>query len=235
MRGARQRAALTVQRLARIYPSASELRFQNPFQLLVATILSAQTQDARVNELTPRLFRQFPTARRLAAANPRIVEGIIRPVGFFRMKTRIIIQASKALVDRYGGQVPGRMEELLSVPGLGRKGANAILGVGFGVPAITVDRHVLRVSNRLGLVSSADPAVVEERIRSLLLPADWTGFSLRLILHGRRICQARRPRCEVCVLNDFCPSSCTRCWSMAARRRLSQSILNGRRQSVPDR
>ena len=223
--GGHSRAVLSARRLAETYPSASELRFNGRFQLLIATILSAQTQDVRVNQVTPRLFSRFPTATRLAAADPEAVEAIIRPIGFFRTKARIIIGASKAWVARYGGEVPGTMEDLLTLPGVGRKGANAVLGVGFGVPAFTVDRHVTRVSNRLKLVSSSDPAVVERTICALIRPSHWIGLSLRLILHGRRICHAQRPLCENCVLTDFCPTSSTRSWPMRARRRVVRSVL----------
>jgi endonuclease-3 len=194
----------------------------------VATILSAQTRDVRVNRITPRLFRRFPTAISLARAGPLAVEALIRPLGFFRTKARTIIGASRALVERHGGEVPSTMEELLRLPGIGRKGANAILGVGFGIPGFPVDTHVRRVTNRLGLASSPDPAIVERQVCAVVMPADWTALSLRLILHGRQICHARQPRCEECVLTDFCPSSSTRGWPVAARRRLVLSLLGSR-------
>ena len=199
-----------MQRLAEIYPAACELDFQTPFQLLVATILSAQTTDRRVNEVTPALFRRYPTAADLAAADPAEVERLIRPTGFFRSKTRAIIACARALVERFGGEVPRTVEELVTLPGIGRKTANVILGVAFGIPAFPVDTHVIRLTNRLGLVATKDPAKIEAQICSMVPAREWTGLSLRLILHGRRVCVARRPRCEACPLNDFCPSSSIR-------------------------
>ena len=206
-RGARQRALLTVERLKAIYPAATELTHRNPFELLIATILSAQTTDKSVNSITPELFSRYPTAADLAAADPAAIELLIKPTGFFRAKTRSIIAASRVLVDRFGGEVPPRMEDLVTVPGIGRKTANVILGAGFDIPGFAVDTHVRRLTNLLRLTNSRDPVKIEAQVTSLVPPAEWTGFSLRLILHGRRICVARRPRCEECVLNDFCPSS----------------------------
>lgn len=205
--GARYRALETVARLARVYPAICELNFENPFQLLVATILSAQTTDRNVNQVTPELFRRFPTPADLAAANPSEVEAIIKPTGFFRAKTRAIIACSRALVERFGGEVPPRLEDLVTLPGIGRKTANVILGVGFGLPGFAVDTHVTRLTNRLKIASSRDPIKIEMQVTRIVPPEEWTGLSLRLILHGRRVCDARRPRCEECVLNDFCPSS----------------------------
>jgi endonuclease-3 len=206
-RGARQRAQLTVERLRAIYPAACELDHAGPFQLLVATILSAQTTDKSVNSISPELFRRYPTAEDLAAADPAEIEMIIKPTGFFRAKTRAIIAAARAVVERFGGEVPPRMEDLVTIPGIGRKTANVILGVGFDIPGFAVDTHVLRLSNRLKLTNSADPVKIEAQVTGLVPPEEWTGLSLRLILHGRRVCLARRPRCEECPLNDFCPSS----------------------------
>jgi endonuclease-3 len=198
---------LTVERLREIYPAVTELDHGNPFQMTIATILSAQTTDRSVNSVTPRLFERYPAAADLAAADPAEVEQIIKPTGFFRTKARAIISCSRALVDRFGGEVPNRLEDLVTLPGIGRKTANVILGVAFGVPGFAVDTHVIRLTNRLGLVATRDPAKIEEIVTRLVPPEEWTGLSLRLILHGRRICEARRPRCEECVLNDFCPSS----------------------------
>jgi endonuclease-3 len=188
----------------------TELAHRDPFQLLIATILSAQTTDRSVNSITPELFRRYPTAADLAAADPAVVEELIKPTGFFRTKTRRIIAASRKLVEGFGGEVPGSMEDLVSLPGIGRKTANVILGVGFGVPGFPVDTHVTRLTNRLKLTASKDPVKIERQVCAIVPKEEWTGLSLRLILHGRRVCIARRPRCEECLLNDFCPSSRTR-------------------------
>jgi endonuclease-3 len=209
-RGARTRALLTVQRLKELYPAATELTFQSPFELLIATILSAQTTDKMVNLVTPKLFARYPTAFDLGGADPAEVEGIVKATGFYRVKSRRIIAASRKLVELFGGVVPATMEDLLEIPGIGRKTANVILGAGFNQPGFAVDTHVIRLTNRLKLVSSRDPVKIELQVTSVVPPEEWTGLSLRLILHGRRVCIARRPRCEECVLNDFCPSSCTR-------------------------
>ena len=209
-RGARTRALTTVERLRELYPAATELDHANPFQLLIATILSAQTTDRSVNLVTPKLFGAYATAADLAAADPAQVEILIKPTGFFRAKTRSIIAASRKLVDLFGGEVPPRMDDLTKLPGIGRKTANVILGAGFGIPGFAVDTHVTRLSNRLGFVATRDPVKIEAYVTAMIPPEEWTAFSLRLILHGRRVCIARRPLCEQCVLNDFCPSSLTR-------------------------
>jgi endonuclease-3 len=209
-RGAKKRALLTVERLKQLYPAVTELSHQDPFQLVIATILSAQTTDRSVNLVTPELFRRYPTPADLAAADPAVVEQIIRPTGFFRLKTRRIIDASRRMVELFGGVVPDNLDDLVKLPGIGRKTANVILGVGFGVPGFAVDTHVTRLTNRLGLVRTRDPVKIEHQVGGMVPKEEWTGLSLRLILHGRRVCVARRPRCEECVLNDFCPSSSTR-------------------------
>src|SRR5216110_171279 len=209
-RGARTRARLTVERLRDLYPAATELSHENPFQLLIATILSAQTTDRSVNLVSPELFRRYPTAEDLAAADPAVVETLIKPTGFFRAKTKRIIAASRKLVELFGGEVPNTMEDLVRVPGIGRKTANVILGAGFGVPGFAVDTHVTRLSNRIGLVKTRVPEKIEAQVTRMVPSSEWTALSLRLILHGRRVCVARRPRCEECVLNDFCPSSLVR-------------------------
>jgi endonuclease-3 len=201
---------VTVERLRDIYPAATELEHHSPFEMLIATILSAQTTDKSVNLVTPKLFAKYPDADALAAADPADVEAIIKPTGFFRQKARAIISAARQLVERYGGEVPPKLEELVTLPGIGRKTANVILGVAFGIPGFAVDTHVTRLSNRLGLVSTRDPVKIERYVTKMVPPPEWTGLSLRLILHGRRVCVARRPRCEECVLNDFCPSSSVR-------------------------
>ena len=209
-RGAKQRALLTVERLRDLYPAVTELAHQDPFQLVIATILSAQTTDKMVNLVTPELFKRYPAAVDLATADPAEVEKLIKPTGFFRLKTRRIIDASKRMVELFGGVVPNTLDDLVKLPGIGRKTANVILGIGFGVPGFAVDTHVTRLTNRLGLVRTRDPVKIEHQVCSMVPKEEWTGLSLRLILHGRRICIARRPRCEECVLNDFCPSSTTR-------------------------
>ena len=209
-RGARTRAKLTYERLGELYPAVTELAHRDPFQLLIATILSAQTTDRSVNSITPELFSRYPTAADLAAADPAVVEDLIKPTGFFRLKTGRIIGASRKLVELFGGEVPGNIEDLVKLPGIGRKTANVILGVGFGVPGFPVDTHVTRLTNRLKLTASKDPVKIERQVCAIVPKEEWTGLSLRLILHGRRVCIARRPRCEECILNDFCPSSRTR-------------------------
>jgi len=206
-RGARERAETTVGRLAEVYPAACELDHRNAFELTIATILSAQTTDKVVNSITPELFGRYPTAADLAAADPADVERIIKPTGFFRNKTKSILTCAQALVDRFAGEVPRRMEDLVTLPGIGRKTANVILGVAFDIPGFAVDTHVTRLTNRLRLVATRDPEKIEAMVTRMVPPIEWTGLSLRLILHGRRVCDARRPACEVCVLNDYCPSS----------------------------
>jgi endonuclease-3 len=208
--GAKKRALLTCDRLRDLYPAVTELAHQDPFQLVIATILSAQTTDRSVNLVTPELFKRYPMAADLAAADPAEVERLIKPTGFFRLKTRRIIDAASRIVDLFGGVVPSTLEDLVKVPGIGRKTANVILGVGFNVPGFAVDTHVTRLTNLLGLVATRDPVKIEHQVCAMVPSQEWTGLSLRLILHGRRVCIARRPRCEECVLNDFCPSSTTR-------------------------
>jgi endonuclease-3 len=206
----RRRALLTVERLRSLYPAASELDHGSPFEMLIATILSAQTTDRAVNSVTPALFRRYPEAAALAHADPAAVERMIKPTGFFHVKARTIVAASRALAERFGGVVPRTIEELTTLPGVGRKTANVVLGVAFDLPGFAVDTHVIRLSNRLGLTRSRDPVKIEADVTRAVPPEEWTGLSLRLILHGRRICVARAPRCPECVLNDFCPSSTVR-------------------------
>lgn len=208
-RGARKRAQLTYERLRDLYPAETELQHGDAFQLLIATILSAQTTDRSVNLVTPELFRRYPTAVDLAGADPAAVEALIKPTGFFRVKARTIIAASRKIVELFGGEVPPVMADLVKLPGIGRKTANVILGVGFGVPGFAVDTHVTRLTNLLRLVATKDPVKIEYCVCRMVPREEWTGLSLRLILHGRQICIARRPRCEECALNDFCPSSRT--------------------------
>jgi len=190
--------------LDRHYPDAdTELVFRNPFELLVATILSAQSTDARVNIVTPVLFKRYPSAQALAAADTADVERVIVSTGFFRQKAKSIVGMATALAEHHGGEVPADMEALTKLPGVGRKTANVVLGHALGVPGLPVDRHVLRVANRLGLVSHDDPEKVEQALCALYPPAQWTKVSDLLILHGRRICRPT-PRCEICNARKDC-------------------------------
>jgi endonuclease-3 len=212
-RTARGRARETIARLAAEYPGDERqlcaLVHDNAFQLLVATVLSAQTTDESVNRVTPVLFRRYPTPADLAAADPEELESMIRPTGFFRSKARSLRGTAAALEERFGGVVPRRMEDLVTLPGVGRKTANVVLSVGFGLPGLPVDTHVGRVSRRLGLTTATDPVEAEADLDALVPPAERGRFSLRLIQHGRRVCVARRPRCADCLLADFCPSAGT--------------------------
>lgn len=177
----------------------------SPYQLLAATILSAQTTDEAVNSVTPALFARYPVPADLAAADPADVERLIRPTGFFRAKTRSLLGMAAALDDRFQGNVPSAMEDLVTIPGVGRKTANVVRSVGFGLPGLPVDTHVGRLSRRLGLTAETDPVKVEHELNAIVPPRERGGLSLRLILHGRRICQARKPRCDSCVLAPICP------------------------------
>jgi endonuclease III len=206
-RGARTRALTVVERLAAEYPAECALVHADPFQLLVATILSAQTTDERVNMVTPALFARYPTVQDLAGASRADVEEIIRSTGFFRSKARALVEMSQDLVTHHGGEVPPRMEDLVRLRGVGRKTANVVLGVAFGVPGFPVDTHVMRLTRRLGLTRSLDPERIEAEITSMVPPEEWAGLSLRLILHGRRVCTARNPQHDRCVLRDICPSA----------------------------
>ena len=202
------RARETNKRLTGEYPEAKcELDHENAFQLLVATILSAQSTDKKVNEVTPALFARFPDAESLAAADPAEVEVLIHQTGFFRQKTKSIIGMAQAVVERFGGEVPGRMADLVTLPGVGRKTANVVRSVALGLPGLPVDTHVLRLTKLLGITTLEDPVKVEYELNPMIPAAERGEFSLRLILHGRRVCVARRPDCPRCVLNDFCPSS----------------------------
>jgi endonuclease-3 len=210
-RSPKGRALEALRRLSAEYPgSAAELcalRHASPYELLTATILSAQTTDERVNSVTPALFKRYPTPFDLAAAMPEEVEGIIFPTGFFRAKAKSIIGMASALCERFEGEVPSRLEDLVTLPGVGRKTANVVRSVGFGLPGLPVDTHVGRLSRRLGLTDEEDPVKAELALNAMVPAGERGGFSLRLILHGRRVCVARKPRCGDCVLNDFCPSS----------------------------
>jgi endonuclease-3 len=204
-----ERAALIYKRLNKEYPDAHcELDHGNPLQLLMATILSAQCTDKRVNLVTPRLFKRFPDAKSLAAAKPEELEDLIRSTGFFRNKTKSLIGMADAVVERHGGEIPSTMDELTKLPGVGRKTANVILGNTFEKnEGVVVDTHVGRLSRRLGLTRQTDPIKVELQLMKLFPRKVWAKLSHLLIFHGRRICIARSPKCELCVLNDICPSS----------------------------
>jgi endonuclease-3 len=210
-RSPKGRAVETFARLTPEYPGTAqelcELDHENPFQLLCATILSAQTTDARVNTVTPELFRRFPTPMALAAADPLELEELLHPTGFFRQKAKSVRTMAQMLLDRHGGEVPTRMEDLVQLPGVGRKTANVIRSVGFSLPGLPVDTHVLRLTKRLGITTEVDPVKVEHDVGRHLPGRDHGLFSERVILHGRRVCFARKPNCEGCVLNDFCPSA----------------------------
>lgn len=205
------RAVATEELLAIEYPGDSAslcaLRAADPFQLLVATILSAQCTDERVNQVTPKLFGIYPMPEDLAVADPAELEEAIRSTGFFRSKSRSLIGMATAVRDRFGGQVPSSMEELTSLPGVGRKTANVVRSVAMGLPGLPVDTHVGRLSRRLGLTEHEDPVKVEADLCSMLPASTWGPLSLRLILHGRRVCSARSPNCDECVLASFCPSA----------------------------
>jgi endonuclease III len=192
--------------LAKLYPDAQcALHFHNPLQLLIATILSAQCTDVRVNLVTPALFKRYPNALAFAEAEPSELESLIQSTGFFRNKARNIIACCKLLVEHYGGEVPSTLEELVHLPGIGRKTANVVLGNAFGVPGITVDTHVGRLSKRMGLTTHHDPAKVERDLMALIPQKEWTMFSHRLILHGRQVCFARKPNCSGCLVAKDCP------------------------------
>ncbi|WP_344077533.1 endonuclease III [Streptomyces crystallinus] len=202
-----RRARRINRELAEVYPYAHpELDFRNPFELLVATVLSAQTTDLRVNQTTPALFAAYPTPEELAAADPEAVEQLIRPTGFFRAKTKSIMGLAAALRDEFGGNVPGRLEDLVKLPGVGRKTANVVLGNAFGVPGITVDTHFGRLVRRWKWTDEEDPVKVEAVVAEIFPKSEWTMLSHRTIFHGRRICHARRPACGACPIAPLCPA-----------------------------
>jgi len=202
-----RRARAINRALTQLYPDAHcELDFTNPLELLVATILSAQCTDKRVNMVTPVLFAKYPTAADYAGADRAEVETIIMSTGFFRAKTTSIIGMAQAVCDRFGGEVPRRLKDLVTLPGVGRKTANVVLGNAFGVPGLTVDTHMLRLSNRFRWTTSADPVKVEQDIAALIPRKEWTLLSHRVIWHGRRVCHARKPACGACGLAQWCPS-----------------------------
>jgi endonuclease-3 len=202
----RTRAGKIVRKLAEVYPDAHcALHYANPLQLLVATILSAQCTDERVNRVTPALFARYPDAHAFAAADPAELEKLIQSTGFFRNKAKNIIACCRQLVELHGGEVPGTMEELVPLPGVGRKTANVILGNAFDVPGIPVDTHVGRLSQRMGLSVHDDPVKIERDLMALIARKEWTMFGHRMIFHGRQMCHARKPQCEECPLAALCP------------------------------
>src|SRR5208282_168616 len=202
----KKRAGKVAGMLAKLYPEARiSLDFATPWQCLAATILSAQSTDAGVNRVTPGLFREYPDARAMAAADRRHVEELIVKTGFFRQKTRALIGAAQKIVADYGGEVPSAIEELVKIPGVGRKTANVILGHIYDKPGFVVDTHVRRLTYRLGFTRQTDPAKIEIEMQKILPADDWTPFSMRLILHGRQVCIARKPDCAVCAVAGDCP------------------------------
>ena len=193
--------------LAELYPYAhAELDFRSPFELLVATVLSAQTTDVVVNQVTPLLFDRYPDARSMAEADPAELEVILKPTGFFRAKARNVMALCNRLVDEYDGEVPPRLQDLVTLPGVGRKTANVVLGNAFGVPGITVDTHFGRLARRFGWTATDDPVKIEFDVAELFEPRDWTMLSHRVVFHGRRVCHARKPACGACPVASLCPS-----------------------------
>jgi endonuclease-3 len=219
----RERTLRIVRGLRRAYPEARcALHFESPFQLLVATILSAQCTDAMVNRVTTELFPKYGTPEALAGADPAEVERLVKRTGFFRQKALSIQSAARDIVERFGGEVPGTMEELLTLRGVARKTANVVLGNAFGVPGLTVDTHMKRVSRRLGLTQQEDPVKIERDLAELVPRREWTDFSHRVIHHGRVCCGARAPRCEACPVREECPFPAS-----AARRRAPAQRRSG--------
>lgn len=203
-----KRALEVLLRLKQLYPDARcSLDYKTPFQLMVATILSAQCTDDRVNKVTPELFRRFPDARSMAAADLAELEALVRSTGFYRNKAKNIQANSRMLLEQFSGEVPQTMEDLLKLPGVARKTANVVMANAFGLNmGVTVDTHVKRLTNRLGLTTHSDPIRIERDLMKLLPQPDWESWSIRLIYHGRAVCNARSPKCEICALADLCPS-----------------------------
>lgn len=203
----KERALEAVRLLTEQYPDAvCSLTYREPYELLIAVRLSAQCTDARVNIVTKDLFRQFPTLESFAKADPETLEQAVKPCGFYRTKAKSIKEAAQRLLDVYGGRVPDTMEDLLTLPGVGRKTANLILGDVYGKPAVVTDTHCIRISGRLGLTGHKEPAKVEEDLRKLLPPAQSSDFCHRLVLFGREFCKARSPQCGTCPLSGICPA-----------------------------
>jgi endonuclease-3 len=202
------RAKEVALRLAELYPGAEcELTHSNAYELLAATILSAQCTDVRVNMVTPELFKKYPTPQALANANPAELETIIRSTGFFQTKAKNLIGMGRNVMERFNGEIPSALEDLVTLPGVGRKTGNVLRSVVFDLPGLAVDTHVGRLSRKLGLTTEDDPVKVEKVLNAFIEPPEWGRFSLRLILHGRRVCDAKKPKCDICELEDICPSS----------------------------
>jgi endonuclease-3 len=202
-----RRARRIVRELGELHPDATiALHFTTPLELVVATVLSAQCTDKKVNEVTPAVFARYPTAAAYAAADRDELETMLRPTGFYRAKANSLVRLGAALVDRFGGEVPRTLDDLVTLPGVGRKTANVVLGHAFGVPGITVDTHVGRLARRFALTAEDDPVKVEAELAKLIERKDWTVASDRMIFHGRRICHARRPACGACAIGKLCPS-----------------------------
>lgn len=219
-----KRTANILRRLKREYPQAiCELTHESAFQLLAATILSAQCTDVRVNMVTPALFKSYPTPAKLALADIADVERLVRSTGFYQTKAKNLIGMASQVMTRFGGEVPRELEELVTLPGVGRKTANVVRSVVFDLPGLPVDTHVGRLSRRLGLTVQDDPVKVERELNAMLPPPEWGQFSLRLILHGRRVCDARKPKCGECSLEDLCPSS------LVPRKRIVTKKATGRK------
>jgi endonuclease-3 len=201
-----KRVAAILAKLDEAYPNAiCELKHQNPFQLLISTILSAQCTDVRVNQVTETLYKKYPNPKAFAYATPGELEQVIRPTGFFRNKTKSVMGASKAIIEKFGGEVPRTMEEMLTLPGVARKTANVVLGTAYGIPSgIVVDTHVQRLSNRLDLTRNEDPKKIEQDLMQVISQNKWIQFSHQLIWHGRRVCQARKPKCSECNMEALC-------------------------------
>jgi len=207
-RGAKARAEATSAILAELYPDArTALHHTNAYELLVATILSAQSTDERVNMVTPALFARYPTPADLAAADPTELEELIHSTGFFRAKAKNLIGMAHAVEERYSGKIPSEIADFVTLPGVGRKTGNVVRSVWFGLPGLPVDTHVTRLSHRLKLTNETDPVKIEHDLGAIVPPDEWGSLSLRLIEHGRRVCHARKPRCDQCALAGICPSA----------------------------
>ena len=202
------RAREVASRLAELYPGAEcELNHSNPYELLAATILSAQCTDARVNMVTPALFKKYPTPLALSQANQEELEAIVKSTGFYQSKAKNLIGMGRVVTENFGGVIPHELEDLVTLPGVGRKTGNVLRSVVFDLPGLAVDTHVGRLSRRMGLTTEEDPVKVEKVLNAFIPPAEWGRFSLRLILHGRRVCDAKKPKCDICEMEDICPSS----------------------------
>ena len=232
----RARAVAVLKALHRARPDARvELHNTSPLQLLIATMLSAQCTDERVNQVTPALFRAWPDARALARAPLPDLEKAIRSTGFFRAKARSIVSCCRALLERHGGEVPRTMEEMVRLPGVGRKTANVVLGAGYGIPSgIVVDTHMARVAGRLGLTKQTDPVKIERDLLAVIPREEWIFFSIATILHGRYVCQARLPRCGTCPLNSHCPSNHLEAKMLAAKTRGARRPRTVRHRTTGD-